>query len=242
VQRLKRQPRRRVTLENLYESIERGQSKQLDVVLKADVQGSLEPLLASMGRLGNAEVSVRVIHTGIGSVSTSDVLLADASDAIIIAFRVGVDERVREMAAERGVEIVHFDVIYHMTDQIHKALEGMLEPEVQEQRLGLAEVRRIFRISRYGVIAGCYVAEGIMRRNARVRVFRDGQLLHEGAIAGLKQVKSDVREVEASHECGINVEGFNNIQPGDTIECFTTVTAKRSLPAEPARAIPESPS
>jgi len=229
VQQLRRKPLQRVTLETLFDRLERGEMKQFNVVLKADVQGSLEPLMDSLARLGDKEVAVRVIHSAIGNVNPSDVLLADAAEAVIIAFRVRADENVRDMAAARGIEIIHYDVIYNVTDQIHAALEGLLEPEKRQERVGLAEVRRIFRISRYGRIAGCYVTEGAIRRNCRVRIIRGGEVLHDGAISSLRQEKSDVREVEAGRECGINVEGFDAVQEGDQIEAYTTVVVRRTL-------------
>lgn len=241
LQRQRMQPRSRVTLETLFQRLESGEAKQLNIVLKADVQGSLDPLVRSLGRLGDEEVSVRIVHKAVGKVNPSDVLLADAADAVIIAFRARADEKVREMAALRGVEIATYDVIYNVTDEIRAALEGMLEPEQHEERIGLAEVRQIFRISRLGTIAGCYVTEGAIRRNARVRVTRDGEVLHEGGIASLRQEKNDVREVEAGRECGINVEGFNEVSPGDLIECFTVVSVKRVLASRPARESEKQP-
>ncbi len=240
------QPRHHVTLENLFESLQRGERKQLNVVVKVDVQGSLEPLVDSLAALGNDEVSVRMIHRAVGKVNRSDVLLADASDAIIVAYRAIVDDKVQEMATVRGIEIARFDVIYDVTDQIHAALEGLLEPEEKEEHVGRAQVRQVFRISRYGVIAGCYVAEGSLRRNCRVRVTRDGEVIHQGAMASLRQEKNDVREVPTGRECGINIEGFNDIQVGDEVVCFTVVTVKRTLTARAAtpvksKSAPDSP-
>jgi translation initiation factor IF-2 len=235
LQRQRLQPRRRVTLETLYDRLARGETKQLNVVLKADVQGSLEPLLNSLSDLGDQEVSVRLIHSGIGAVNQSDVLLADAADAVIVAYRVGAEEKVREMAASRGIEIIYYNVIYDVTAQIRGALEGLLEPEQREERAGVAEVRQVFRISRYGGIAGCRVTEGVMRRNARVRVIRDGQVIHEGTMASLRQEKNDVREVEAGRECGIKIEGFDDVKVGDLMECFSIVNVKRTLSTKPAR-------
>jgi len=229
VQQLRRKPLQRVTLETLFDRLEAGEMKQFNVVLKADVQGTLEPLMDSLARLGDEEVSVRVIHHGIGNVNASDVVLADAADAIIIAFRVTADEKVREMAAMHGIEIIYYDVIYNVTDQIHAALEGLLEPERRQERVGLAEVRRVFSSSRFGNIAGCFVVEGAIRRNCRVHVIRDGDVLHDGAISSLRQGKTDVREVETGRECGINVEGFDGIREGDRIEAYTTVSVKRTL-------------
>jgi translation initiation factor IF-2 len=226
-QRLK--GRQRVTLENLYESIERGEAKQLNVILKADVQGTLDPLVKTISEIGTQEASLKIIHSGVGNISSSDVLLAEASDAIILAFRVHEDEKVREMALAHGVEVLHYDVIYDVTDHIRAALEGLLEPERREERVGRAEVRQLFYSSRYGTIAGCYVAEGAIRRNCRVRVHRAGKMLFEGNISSLRQGKNDVREVEAGRECGINVEGFNSFEVSDVIECFNVVAVKRTL-------------
>jgi translation initiation factor IF-2 len=241
-QKERRRPRRRVSLEDIYERLASGETKHLNVVLKADVQGTLEPLLNSLGRLGDDEVSVRIVHSGIGSVNQSDVELADAADAVIIAFRVSISEDVRDAAAERGLEIVSYDVIYNVTDEIRAALEGLLEPELREQRIGLAEIRQLFRISRYGVIAGCIVSEGSIRRSGRVRVIREGEVLHQGTLASLRQEKNDVREVDAGRECGMNIEGFNDLQPGDQIECFEIVSVKRKLSARPRKETVESAS
>jgi len=226
---MRRRPRRHVTLENLFESLQRGETRQLNVIVKADVQGSLEPLVNSLVELGNEEVSVRIIHSGVGKINRSDVLLADASDAIILAYRVAVDDKVQEMAASSGIEIARFDVIYNVIDQVHAALEGLLEPGEKEEHVGWAEVRQTFHISRYGTVAGCYVTEGAMRRNCRVRVLRDGRPIHEGAMASLRQEKNDVREVQANRECGINMQGFDDLEIGDRMECFTVVEVKRTL-------------
>ncbi len=226
-QRLK--GRQRVTLENLYESIERGQAKQLNVIIKADVQGTLDPLVKTISEIATEEAALKIIHSAVGNVSSSDIVLAEASDAIILAFRVHEDEKVREMALAHGVEVLHYEVIYDVTDHIRAALEGLLEPEKREERVGRAEVRQLFHISRLGTIAGCFVTEGSMRRNCRVRVLRDGKALHEGSMVSLKQGKNDAREVDAGRECGINVEGFNDLQTGDVIECFNVVAVKRTL-------------
>lgn len=225
----KLQTRRRVTLENLYESIEAGEATQLNVILKADVQGTLDPLVKTISEISTEEAAVKIVHSGVGQVTSSDILLAEASDAVIVAFRVHEDEKVREMAAEHGVEVLHYDVIYRVTEQIRAALEGLLEPEREERRVGLAEVRQVFEISRYGRVAGCYVAEGSVQRNCRVRVIRDGEVLHEGNMASLRRGKNDVREVEAGRECGINIQGFNDVEVGDVLECYRVVAVKRTL-------------
>ncbi len=224
-----RSTRPRVTLENLYDSIQSGETRQLNLILKADVQGSLDPILKSLHALDTKEVSVKVIRSAVGHVTTSDVLLAEASDAIIVAFRVHEDEKVKDMATAKGIEILHYDVIYKLTDHIRSALEGMLEPEKQERRLGLAEVRQTFDISRVGTVAGCYVRDGVIRRNARIRIRRDGEVVFDGNIASLRQEQNDVRQVEAGRECGVNCRGFNDVRAGDIIECYEVVAVKRSL-------------
>ena len=222
-------PRDHVTLENLYERLAQGESRQLNVVLKGDVQGSLEPLVNSLEGLNTDEVNVDILHEGIGNISESDVLLADASDAIIIAFRVGVDDRARELAEQRGVQVRDYRVIYNAVQDVRQALEGMLEPEKKEERLGVAEVRAVFNISRVGTIAGCYVVDGLMKRDARARVRRDGETVYEGRISSLRREENDVKEVERGYECGINVKGFNDVKEGDAIECFQIKEIKRTL-------------
>jgi len=223
------QPRRHVTMENLHEWLSEGKARQVKTILKGDVQGTLEPLVQSLEAAGTAEVSVNILHQGIGDISESDVLLADASDAIILGFRVGVDERARELAEERGVQIRTYRVIYEVVQDMRDALEGLLEPERKEERVGLAEVRRLFKISRFGTVAGCFVVEGSIRRDCKARVLRNGETVYEGAIASLRRQKDDVREVERGFECGINLEGFDAFQEGDLIECFKIVQVKRTL-------------
>ncbi len=223
------QRRAHVTLENLYESLAAGREKQLRVVIKADVKGSLEPLINSLKRAGTEEVSVKVLHEGVGSVNTSDVLLADASDAVILAFRVGTETRAERLVNDTGVEVRYYRVIYEAIQEVRDALEGLLEPEFREEKLGDVEVRQTFKISRIGTIAGCYVRDGLMRRGARVRLVRDGVVVHEGTIATLRREKNDQREVESGYECGIRLEGYNDIQVGDSIQCFTVREVKRVL-------------
>jgi len=230
VQRRKVTHREHVTLENLYERLAAGVERQLKVIVKADVQGSLEPLAESLERLRTGQVGVNILHQGVGDVNESDILLADASDAVIIAFRVGTRERAKNMAGERGVQVRSYRVIYNVIEQVKSALEGFLEPEQREEKVGVAEVRRLFRISRIGTIAGCYVSEGSIRRDCNVRVMRDGELLHEGSIASLRREKEDVREVESGYECGIRIEGFDKVEVGDALECFEILAVKQTLP------------
>jgi translation initiation factor IF-2 len=225
----RRRPRSHVTLENLYESLAAGEEEQVRIVVKGDVKGSLEPLVQSLEQLETEDVGVRILHRGVGPVNISDVLLADASDAIIVAFRVGVEDRARQEAEEDGVDIRYFRVIYEAIEAIHDAMEGMLAPELREERLGVAEIREVFRISRIGNIAGCYVRDGQVRRAGRVRLQRNGKVIHEGRIESLRREKNDVREVESGYECGIKLENYDDIQEGDLIECFAVREVKRAL-------------
>ena len=222
-------PRAHVTLENLYERLAAGREGQLRMILKADVEGSLEPLVESFKRLGTEEVSVRLLHQGVGNVNVSDVLLADASDAVIFGFRVGAEERAGAMAKERGVEIRYYRIIYEAIQAVRNALEGLLKPELREEQLGVVEVRQLFRVSRLGNIAGCFVREGTVSRSARIRLMRGREMIHEGTIASLRRGKDDVREVGTGYECGIKLQGTEDIEVGDTVECFTVGTVKRTL-------------
>ena len=225
----RRRPRSHVTLENLYESLAAGEEEQVRIVVKGDVKGSLQPLVQSLEQLETEDVGVRILHQGVGPVNISDVLLADASDAIVVAFRVGVEDRARQEAEEDGVDIRYFRVIYEAIQAVHDAMEGMLAPELREERLGVAEIREIFRISRIGNIAGCYVRDGLIRRGARIRLQRNGKVVHEGRIESLRREENDVREVESGYECGIKLDGYDDIQEGDLIECFAVKEVKRAL-------------
>jgi len=222
-------PREHVTLENLYERLAGGNQARLPLVLKADAQGSLEPLADSLEKPGTAEVQVAILHQGVGNVNESDVLLADASDAVIFAYRVDVDEAARRLISERGIQARRYNVIYEVIQDVRNALEGLLEPEIREEKIGEAEVRRLFHISRLGTVAGCYVTSGSIRRNAQVKVRRQGEILHTGRMASLQRETSDARQVESGYECGILVEGFNSIEEGDVIECYQTRTVARTL-------------
>jgi translation initiation factor IF-2 len=221
--------RQHITLENLFSRISEGQTKELRLVLKADVKGSLEVLNQALLELSTPEVHVKIIHSGVGAISQSDVDLADASDAIVLGFHVAPEEEARLSAAKRGVDVRLYQVIYHATEEVRAALEGLLEPAEQEVIQGHAEVRQLFRISRLGTIAGCYVTDGAVARTSKVRLLRRGDLLFTGPIASLKRVKDDVREVREGLECGIRVEGFNDIQTGDVIEAFTVEKVARRL-------------
>lgn len=221
--------RRHVTLESLFEHIEQGNVKEVRVVLKADVQGSVEVLQNALSNLGTDEVRTNVLHRGVGGISESDILLADASDAIIIGFHVTPEERARALAEEKGVDVRLYQVIYMAIEDMRKAMEGLLEPEEREEILGHAEIRRVFRISRHGSIAGCYVRDGSFSRTARLRVVRSNVVIYSGRMQSLRIEKDDAREVRAGQECGIKVEGYDDIKEGDVLEAYEVRQVARTF-------------
>jgi translation initiation factor IF-2 len=211
---------RPVTLDTLYGAISAGKIKELNVILKADVQGSIEPIRTSLERLSNEQVRVKIIHAGAGSITESDVMLAAASRGVIIGFNVRVEPGAQRLAALEGVDIRQYSIIYNVIEDVEKALKGMLEPVFVEVIDGHAEVRQIIRISRIGNIAGSYVTDGKVLRSDTVRVRRGGEVIHTGSVANLKRIKEDVREVDAGYECGITLDGFDAFQVGDVLEFF----------------------
>ena len=220
----------KVTLENFVDNLAVDTDRELRVVLKADVQGSIDVLRKSVTEVGNEEVSVKVLHAAVGGITESDVLLADASDAVVIGFHVVASPHVRDLAEQRGVEIRVYRVIYELIDEIKRALEGMLEPETTEQVLGEAEVRQVFKISKIGMVAGSIVLDGAIQRSGLVRVVRDGVVVtQKREIESLRRVKEDVREVRAGTECGIRLVGFDDIKPGDKIQCYNIKMVERKL-------------
>ena len=222
--------RRQVTLENLFSEIAAGAIKELNVVVKADFQGSVDVLTNTLTEMNTEEVAVRVLHAAVGGISESDVVLAQASNAIVIGFQVVADDRARSLAESEGVEIRLYRVIYEISDDIKKALEGMLAPRVEERKLGQAEVRQLFSISRLGVIAGCQAIDGVINRSAKVRLIRDSVVVRDGiAIESLRRVKDDVSEVRNGFECGIKLVGFNDLKTGDIIEAYELVEVTRTL-------------
>jgi translation initiation factor IF-2 len=217
------------TLEELYAQVQAGEIERLNVILKGDVGGSVEALADELTKLSTEEVKVDVIHRGVGAITENDVLLAAASDAIIIGFHVRPDARTRSAAEREGVDIRVYRVIYEVVDDVRLAMEGLLAPEKREVVLGAAEVRETFKIPKIGTIAGCFVSDGTIPRTARVRVVRDGVEVYEGVIGSLKRFKDDVREVREGYECGINVEGFNDVKVGDVIEAYKIEEVQRTL-------------
>ena len=213
----------RLTLESLQQQLSEGESKELPVIIKADVQGSAEVLAESLAKLGDERVKIRIIHTGVGAISEWDVLLASTSNAIIIGFNVRPDRNAAAVAEREGVDIRKHSVIYHVTDEIKKAMAGLLEPTLKEQQIGLAEVREVFKVPKFGAAAGCIVTEGRITRTAdtQSRLVRDGVVIHEGRIGSLRRFKDDVTEVKSGIECGIAFEKYADIKVGDVIESFT---------------------
>jgi translation initiation factor IF-2 len=217
----------RVTLQDLYQRIADGEAKQLNLILKADVQGSVEALAQAVSAIHSPEVGVHLVHTGAGDISESDVLLATASEAVILGFNVRMEPQARQAAEDAHVQIRIYRVIYDVIDDVQAALVGMLEPIYREVISGRAEVRAIFKISRLGTIAGCYVTEGRMERNVGVRVIRNGEVMFTGTLTSLKHIKDDVREMAEGFECGISLTGFNNFEVGDIVEAFKQEEVRR---------------
>jgi translation initiation factor IF-2 len=216
-------------LENMFEQMAESGKKTLSLLIKADVQGSQEALVHALTRLSTDEVKVGVVHGGVGGITESDVNLALASRAVIIGFNTRADAAARKLAETSGVDIRYYNVIYDAVEEIKAALGGMLAPERKEQVLGLVEVRQVFRISKVGTVAGCYVLEGLVKRGALVRVLRDNVVIHTGEIDTLKRFKDDVREVKAGFECGMSLKSFQEIKEGDQFEVFEILEVARTL-------------
>jgi translation initiation factor IF-2 len=216
-------------LESMFEGMAEGEVKTLPIILKADVQGSYEGLAHALGKLSTDEVKVNIIHAAVGAISESDVNLALASGAVLIGFNVRADAQARKLAESSGVDIRYYNIIYEAVDDVKAALGGLLSPEKKENALGLAEIRQVFRISKVGAVAGCYVLDGLLRRAARVRVLRDNVVMFDGELDSLKRFKDDVKEVKAGFECGLSLRNYNDIQEGDQLECYEVVEVARTL-------------
>ncbi len=213
-------PKERVTLEQLFDRVQSGQEKELRLIVKADVQGSLEPIVSSLNELKGGEISLNILHAETGNIGENDIMLAAASKAIVVGFNVQADGAARRLAETEGVSIRLYDIIYRLMEDVEKALKGMLGPVEKETITGHAEVRMVFHISKIGNIAGCRVTDGEIRRNAKARVLRGGTIIHESEVSSLKHLQEDVREVRAGFDCGIGVKGFSDFVAGDIIECF----------------------
>ena len=218
-----------LTLDDLSRRMALGEVSELNIIIKADVDGSIEALSGALQKLGTEEVSVNIIHTGSGAITESDVLLASASDAIIIGFQVRPSASARKLAEAESIDVRLFSVIYDAVDEVHDALEGMLSPEISEEIKGMVTVREIFKVSKVGTIAGCFVTEGTINRNNPIRIIRDGVVIWDGEVDSLKRFKDDVKEVKSGYECGISIVNFNDIKVGDEFESYAVVEEKRKL-------------
>ena len=219
-QKQRSQISKKASLEDLFAAYQAGEAKELSLIVKADVQGSLEPIMSELEKLGKGEIGVNVLHAETGNIGENDVMLASASKAIVIGFNVQADVAARRLAEKEGISIRLYDIIYRMTEDIEKALKGMLDPVVTEKEIGRAEVLEVFPISKIGKIAGCQVREGELRRNAKVRLFRGEDLVFEGDMASLKHEKEYVREIRTGFECGVGLKNFHDIEIGDELVCY----------------------
>ena len=220
---------KKVSLEDLYTNLQEGQLPHLNLVVKCDVQGSLEALCAVLEKLATNEVGVSIVHRGVGRIAESDVMLASTSNSVIIGFNVRPDGNAKRIAELNGVEIRIYNVIYDVIDDVKMAMAGLLKPVLREDTLGEVEIRQIFRVPKIGKIAGSHVTRGLVRRTARVRLIRDGIVIWDGKIASLRHVKDEVRELKAGMDCGISLEGYQDFEEGDILEVYDVIEEKRSL-------------
>jgi translation initiation factor IF-2 len=220
---------KRVTLDDIGRRIAVGNFQELNAIVKGDVDGSVEALSDSLIRLSTKEIQVNVIHKAVGQISESDVVLAAASNAIIIGFQVRPSQAARRQAEKEGVEIRLYSIIYNAIEEVKSAMEGMLAPEVKEEITSLVEVREVFKITKVGTVAGCMVKEGKIKRGNKVRLIRDGIVIHSGELGSLKRFKDDVKEVAFGYECGLNIAGYNDIHLGDIIEAYEEIEIKKTL-------------
>ena len=219
------QSKKKVTLEDLFAHVQAGEAKGLNLIVKADVQGSLNPIVSELNKLGEGTIGIKVLYSEAGNIGENDVMLASASNAIIIGFNVQADVSARRLAEKEGVDIRLYEIIYRMTEDIEKALNGMLEPEVKEKIIGRAQVLQVFTASKFGKVAGCKVIEGELRRNAKVRLYRGTDMVFEGDMGSLRHEKDDVKEVKQGYECGVGFKSFNDIQVGDQLICYILETS-----------------
>jgi translation initiation factor IF-2 len=225
----KLEEQRGASLEQLFSQLQEGEAKTVNIVIKADVQGSMEALRESLLKLSTEEVKVVIVAAGVGGITESDANLAVTSNAILLGFNVRADAAARRVVEEKGLDLRYYSVIYELIDDVKKAMSGLLSPEVTEEIIGLAEVRDVFRSSKFGAVAGCMVVEGVIKRNNPIRVLRDNVVVYEGALESLRRFKDDVHEVKAGTECGIGVKNYNDVQAGDQIEVFERTERKREL-------------
>jgi translation initiation factor IF-2 len=218
-----------ITLDEIGRRLAIGDFKELNLIVKGDVDGSIEALSDSLLNLSTEEIQVNIIHKGVGAISEADINLATASDAIVLGFQVRPTLGARKLAEQEQIDIRLYSIIYKAIDEIKAAMEGMLSPDIEEKITGTAEIRETFNITKIGTIAGCFVTDGIIKRNSKVRVIRDGIVVHTGGLGSLKRFKDDVKEVKSNYECGLNLEKYNDIHEGDIIEAFEEVEVARKL-------------
>ena len=216
-------------LDDIFTQMDEGEIAKVQLIVKADVNGSAEAIKDALEKLSNEEVSVGVVSSGVGAITESDVQLAAASQAIVIGFNVRADASARDAVKETGVDVRYYSIIYEAIDDVKAAVNGLLAPEVREQIVGLAEVREVFRSPKFGQVAGCMVADGFVRRSNPIRVLRDSVVIYEGQLESLRRFKDDVNEVRAGTECGIGVKNYNDVKAGDQIECYERTEVPRSL-------------
>ena len=214
------QARKKVSLEDLFANVQAGEAKGLNLIVKADVQGSLDPIVTELNKLGQGEIGIKILYSETGNIGDNDIMLASASHAIIIGFNVQADVSARRLAEKEGVDIRLYEIIYRMTEDIEKALKGMLEPEVKEKIIGRAQVLAVFTASKFGRVAGCKVTDGELRRNAKARLYRGTDIVYEGDMGSLRHEKDDVKEIKQGYECGVGFKNFSDIQPGDQLVCY----------------------
>jgi len=215
------QSKKKMSLEDLFANVKAGEAQELNLIVKADVQGSLDPIVTELNKLGEGEIGIKILYSEAGNIGDNDIMLASASHAIMIGFNVQADVSARRLAEKEGVDIRLYEIIYRMTEDIEKALNGMLEPVVKEKVLGRAQVLAVFTASKFGRVAGCKVTEGELRRNAKARLFRGTDVVYEGDMGSLRHEKEDVKEIKQGYECGVGFKSFNDIQVGDQLVCYT---------------------
>ena len=216
-------------LENMFNRMEEGEVKTLNLIVKADVLGSVEALQDTLEKLSNEEVRVKVVHAMVGGINESDVNLAMTSDAIVVAFNVRADNSSKKLMQKEGVDVHYYSIIYDVVDDVKAAITGMLSPMSREEFVGLVEVREVFQVPKVGAISGCYVKEGFVKRSLPVRVLRDNVVIFDGRIDSLRRFKDDVNEVKSGYECGIGIKNYNDIKPGDQIEVYDVVEQAAKL-------------
>jgi translation initiation factor IF-2 len=216
-------------LDNMFNKMEEGEVQNVNIILKADVQGSIEAIVDALVKLSNDEVKVSVISSGVGGITETDANLALASDALIFGFNVRADAKAKRLIDNEGIFLKYYSVIYEIVDEVKRAIEGKLEPDFKEEIIGVADVRDVFKAPKIGLIAGCMVTEGIVKRNNPIRVLRDNVVIYQGALESLRRFKDDVQEVRQGMECGIGVKDYNDVKVGDQIEVYERVAVKRTL-------------